>query len=348
MPAMFTAKGMLSTLPPHLIIIATAGSSVTVTNGSITIIPTQTSGTTDTWGCDLPSLGIWLVSDGITSRSISVTKIQAYRINFTIPDGKTVTPTDNIQTWLSCADVTGVSYTTINQVLADSTLMDTLFSSENASDYLARSTTWASSVVANATAMTKIGNNDYCSEVLLANSTWLTAICGSSNYAKILIITNPNMTSKTAPAGNRIGASSETAYGVLYAFNGASFNLTAANTFWSTSPAKNAYCWYSKDNTDFSVFKVRFKTSQDQNASGVSVTIAIIGSNDGTNWTTIKSFTKTDPYYSSSTLNFNENIPYNETSNYRYWGIKYTANTLPYAVASEVHFYGRIKKNLVA
>lgn len=60
-----------------------------------------------------------------------------------IPEGATVTPTDDIQTWLACANITDKSYTTLAEVLADRETFETLIADSNACDYMARSTTWA-------------------------------------------------------------------------------------------------------------------------------------------------------------------------------------------------------------
>jgi hypothetical protein len=60
-----------------------------------------------------------------------------------IPDGRTVLPTDDIQIWLHCADIWDKSYTTLAEVLADTDTLLALISSNNAVDYMVRSTTWA-------------------------------------------------------------------------------------------------------------------------------------------------------------------------------------------------------------
>ena len=63
-----------------------------------------------------------------------------------IPDGRTVTPTDDIQIWLHCADIWDKSYTTLAEVLNDTDTLSALMASDNAVDYLVRSTSWAVSV----------------------------------------------------------------------------------------------------------------------------------------------------------------------------------------------------------
>ncbi len=68
---------------------------------------------------------------------------QIFGQTHTIPDGRTVTPTDDIQIWLNCADIWDKTYTTLAEVLADTTTLLALINSPNAVDYMVRSTTWA-------------------------------------------------------------------------------------------------------------------------------------------------------------------------------------------------------------
>ena len=55
------------------------------------------------------------------------------------PNGSTVTPVNDVQIWISCANVRDKNYTTLAEVLADVQLLATLMSSENAVNYLVRS-----------------------------------------------------------------------------------------------------------------------------------------------------------------------------------------------------------------
>jgi hypothetical protein len=105
------------------------------------------------------------------------------------------------------------NYTTISQVLSDTTTLQTLISSNNANDYLVRSTSWVSNVCGNSTAMSYIGLNNYSANTLLADSTWCTAICNSTYFESVLNVKIPTMTSNTTPSGT-CGAktNSDTAY----------------------------------------------------------------------------------------------------------------------------------------
>lgn len=96
-----------------------------------------------------------------------------------VPDGDTVTPTDDVETWLSCAGIDDKSYTTLSDILSDSITFNALLGDSNACKYMARSTTWASTLCAEQYAMNMIGQYDVCCDALLANATWNTAINNS-------------------------------------------------------------------------------------------------------------------------------------------------------------------------
>ena len=59
-----------------------------------------------------------------------------------IPDGRTVLPTDDIQIWLHCANIWNKTYTTLAEVLADTDTLLALINSNNAVDYMVRSTSF--------------------------------------------------------------------------------------------------------------------------------------------------------------------------------------------------------------
>ena len=206
-----------------------AGSTITATkSGAATQSAVCPSSSPYQVTLELPEDGTWTVSGVVSGQTFSeVVTITPYSVTLNaIPDGATVTPTDDIQTWLHCAGIFDKSYTTINQVLSDTTTLLALISSSNAVDYMVRSTTWASSVVANSTAMTYIGNNNYCANTLLANSTWRTAICNSSYFESVLNTKVPTMTSDTTPSGVVSGTSAGIYY-PWHAFDG------VAEQFWA-------------------------------------------------------------------------------------------------------------------
>lgn len=95
-----------------------------------------------------PSTGEWAISSTYsgnsysTSATVTSLSVQASAILRLRPNGATATPTDDIQTWLQCGGIFDKSYTTLSEVLADSTTLSTLINDHNAVDYMKRSKTW--------------------------------------------------------------------------------------------------------------------------------------------------------------------------------------------------------------
>jgi hypothetical protein len=201
-----------------------AGSTITLTNGVKTY--TQVCPLSRPYKVTFENVatGVWTVrgiAQGQTiSISVTITDFEALLAD--LPEGSTATPTDDIQIWLHCADIWDKNYTSISEIFSDASTLQTLIASNNAADYMARSTNWASSVCANSNAMTYIGVNDYCANKLLANSTWCTAICNSIYFESVLNAKVPTMTSNTAPSGTANSSSNNSNSAAYYAFDGAS------------------------------------------------------------------------------------------------------------------------------
>lgn len=269
------------------------GQQITITDSSDVVVGTTSFGGSGTASFVVKEPDTYTASvtyGGNTfSESANVTAQETYNLTITlIPDGATVTPTDVIQTWLQCAGIFNKTYTTISQVLADSTSLLALISDTNAVDYMARSTTWANSVVANSTAMGYIGNNDYCANKLLSNSTWLNAICNSTYFESVLNVKVPTMTSATTPSGEVIASGSYNTYNdwaPWKTFKG----LTAGN---QTSDCVE----YTHSGTRFVAYKFtsankswlcRFTTYGLQLTTLAPNIFFVDGSNDGSNWTNV-------------------------------------------------------------
>lgn len=168
--------------------------------------------------------------------------LQFYGRSF-IPSGKTVTPVNDVSTWLSCAE-RSESYTELSQVLADTTVLTALLQSNNANDYLARSTAWASDVCADSTAMTIIGANDYCADTLLADNTWCNAICNSAYFESVLNIKVPEMTSNTTPSGEVFYSSMDSrSPNPWHVFNSTNYGQSYENG-WMSEEFTGAYIGY--------------------------------------------------------------------------------------------------------
>lgn len=174
-----------------------------------------------------PSTGEWTISSTYsgnsysTSATVTSLSVQASAILRLRPNGATVTPTDDIQTWLQCGGIFDkTTYTTLSDVLSDSTTLSTLINDNNAVDYLVRSTTWASGICADSTAMTYIGLNNYCANTLIADADWNTAIQNSAYFESVDNAKVPAMTSNNTPSGVCFGSSVNTGNDYYFAFNG--------------------------------------------------------------------------------------------------------------------------------
>jgi hypothetical protein len=128
------------------------GQTITIKKGSTTIGTTafSSSGSATFRVHEIGTYTAECTYSGDTyySDAVSVSAETTYPMSIdivTTPDGKTVTPTDDIQIWLACADITDKTYTTLSEVLADRETLYRLMANDNAVDYLVRSTTWAAS-----------------------------------------------------------------------------------------------------------------------------------------------------------------------------------------------------------
>ena len=246
-----------------------------------------------------------------------------------VPEGSTVTPTDDIGIWLKCAK-RSENYTTLQQVLADSTCLLALIQSQNAVNYMVRSTTWASDVCANQTAMTDIGGNNYCANTLLGNSTWVNAI-GDSTYIESVLNTKvPTLSSNT----NVLSSTVDSGLQKYYAFNG---NLTTDGQRWSTAPG-SGYIGYNFSSP------VRIHTIEVKNrVSGSNIrafkNFTLQGSNDGDNWTDIAELlnevTTNNTTWRMSTVNSN-------SYSYIRALISTAYDSTSWTNAQEIQFYGRV------
>lgn len=261
------------------------------------------------------------------------------------PNGATVTPTDDVQTWLHCANIFDKSYTTISEVVADTTTLNTLIANENANDYLVRSTTFATDICSNESAMTYIGLNDYCANKLLSDSTWLEAICNSAYFEKVLNALVLPMTSNTEPSGYEASSSSNYDNSNLpyKAFDG----ITDASSEWGASNGSknNSYIQIKIKNAKvIKLIKIDMDYRASTNFYGTGI-FDLLASNTGdfngeeVNLTPSHlTIEKMDSKYSINEM-INNNTAYQY---YRIKTIQYNCNYLSgYAVLNNVQFYGR-------
>ena len=249
-----------------------------------------------------------------------------------IPDGRTVEPTDDIQIWLHCANIWNKSYTTLAEVLTDTDTLLALITSNNAVDYMVRSTTWASGVSADSSAMTYIGQNNYCANALIADETWCEALA-NSEYAKFVFnIYVPIMTDNTHPSGvasaSSIYAGDVSNYGAWRAFDG---NDVGGTPLASTQQASHG--WFQYQFTEPVIIKAVHYKGQDSLWSSRNPSGYLQGSNDGATYDNIKAVN----YRSAQVVNDAiENT--NSYNRYRFYN---SSSSSEYLTAATIQFYGR-------
>ena len=155
------------------------GETVTCSHGTKTYSKVATSSGTLEFSVD--EEGTWTISSmGFSDTADVVLNYPAELVS--IPDGETVLPTDDIEKWLLCADIKDKSYTTLNEVLADSETYNALLGDSNACAYMKRSTTWSTDICASQYAMNLLGQYDTACDALLSDATWTTALNNSSYW----------------------------------------------------------------------------------------------------------------------------------------------------------------------
>lgn len=276
----------------------------------------------------LPDQGVWTISGSYAGETFTEpVTITAYQATLSsIPNGETATPTDDIQTWLHCADIWDKNYTTISEVLGDTTSLLALISSNNAADYLARSSSWALDVCSNMNAMTYIGADDYCAIALLKSSDWITYIGQSMYFDSVLTTKVPTMTSDTTPSGI---ASASTIYSNSYRAWRAFDGNTAQYWCSANGAVTNQYVQYAFPD-DVIVARVNYKFN-----SKVAKNCIIQSSKYGNEWDDVKAFTAT----ADSTAHL---LVLDQSYHGNYWRLfMENAYSTDYIYLSQLQFWGR-------
>ena len=313
-----------------------AGATISCTDGTTTYQKTCPSSSPFEVIFDSIPVGTWTISGTAegTLFSTQFTVVDFETALNAIPEGSTVIPTDDVQTWLHCANIWDKAYTTISEVLADASTLQALIASTNANDYLVRSTSWATAITTDQSAMSYIGLNDYCSNLLLADTDWSDAICNSTYFESVLTTKVPTMTDYTTPSGV------VTSSGENIANNAAWKAFNDSSEFWqSTEVSSNTYIQY-EFTSEVLIKKVTFK----QFSSGTkSCDMYIKGANDGT-FSTLETITISLIANSETSYNLNSN-----TSKYKKIrlqnvdtnGTRIGSDNRNYDVTPRIQFYGR-------
>lgn len=289
----------------------------------------QQTGTYDPSEAWVAIIGLTTKNTGLYGQTINITKTSG------TPDGSSVIPANNIQTWLLCAGITNKDYTTIDQVLADSTTYAALLSSNNACNYLVRSTSWVDAIASDSDAMTELGQHDYACNTLLANYIWAYTIANSTYFESVLNAKVPTMTSDTTPSGT---ASAINQYSASYAAWKAFDNNDSTAWIGSTgSAASYSNRWIGYAFTNPLTIK-RMYVKFDAYTTSASYKVQAY---DGTNWVDISDVnTSLDGY----TFVNSKSQRY---SQYRLFIVSQTVTSSSYysGRVSTLQFYGRYESS---
>ena len=305
------------------------GETITCSHG--TKIYSKTAPSTGTVDFTVYEEGTWTISCTIGADTYSTTAeidLTASAVLDAIPNGETVLPTDDVETWLDCAGITDEAYTTISQVLGDSETYNALLGDSNACAYMKRSTTWSTDICADQYAMNLLGQYDTACDALLSDATWASAIANSTYVESVVTPLVPKMTSNTAPSGEVFGSNIASATPKYTAFD------RDTSTVVNNDSGIQIELGYKFD----SATKVYFASVTNRtNATPYAIKdFTIKGSADGTTYTDLGSGTATNTSGATTrvVLSDNTNCLYFKMANT-------TAYDSSYVRVAEVQFYGR-------
>ena len=234
------------------------------------------------------------------------------------------------------------NYTTINEVLADTSTLETLINTPQSCNYLAASTDWATSVANNEDAMTYIGANDSCADKLYSEVEWAKAMASSQYYDKVLEPLVPPMTSSTQPSGqvtaiSCYGGNCDTSqYAAWHAFTGVDTGVWEDS--WQSQSATNPWITYMFPQK-VSAVKIYMSFLKAKNATSIfnNGLFKVQASNDNSNWTDLTDTIAFDVSIAEATATFNTNAKYQY---YRFYWV--TPNQGGgYGNVGMIQYYGR-------
>lgn len=272
------------------------------------------------------------------SADVEVTEETTYYVVFGEYDGATVEPTDNVTTWLNCANIEDPTITTLSDVLGNRPLFEKLLANSNACKYMSRSTTWSANdagIVKSQDAMSLIGKYSYCSKSLLSNTEWLNAIFASVYFEEIMNVSVPNMKSNTEPKGT-VSASTNysSTYAAYKAFDGR--NVTSSYNGWKPKNISgNEWIQYK-----FTKPVIISKLKISRGVANTSTTFKVQASND--NFVNDSHDILSEKTISQTKSGEIFYIPLNNTSEYLYYRVTLISSTVSYtsSYGFKIQFYG--------
>ena len=157
--------------------------------------------------------------------------------------GTTIEPVNDVSIWQRCADLT-TTYTTVAQILADTTTLKTLLYNSNAKEYMIRSTTIMTAVIADSNAISILDNG--------------------------MPYINPDMSSATTPYGN-VSMSFTNNYNYYGIFN--SGEVTTSSSYYYTAGNGGWIIWVTNAEKGVVPYKFTIKDTYGQNVKAMIIGI---------------------------------------------------------------------------
>ena len=315
------------------VITTDAGCTVTLVKGGTTITAVEVS--SGVYEASFDEYGTWQVNNVTLgySRNFTVDAVKVYNLSF-IPDGRTITPVNDVQTLLHCAGIFDKGYTVLSQLIADNASLYTVITDNNAIDYLVRSTAFASGICGDSNAMTYIGSDNYAADTLLADATWLNAIINSAYMESVLNVKVPTMTSNTTPSGVCISDGASTGYDNYKAFNG----TITGNGWFNGTTANEHYIGY-QFTSSAKIYAAKYNMIGGSNAVH-SYSDKIEGSNDGLTWTDVSASFTVSGTQNDTITGTAPSIAPDDYTYYRLYQSWISGGKMSFEVKS-LQFYGR-------
>ena len=285
----------------------------------------------------------------ITSDNIVNKTILHFELNLFL-DGLVAMPLNDIATWLktnSTGETSSKGYTTLAQVIADTTTLNNLMANKSAMQYLARSTGFADEGCASETFMTYLGKSTYLDSTVLNSDIWVTAVCNSTYFELVLNVKVPTMTSNNAPTGIAFASSNYKSNYAFRAFDGIGGD---------SNNISYSYRWVAEERTNFVEQFIGYKFVNPMKCKKITIkffrdgyslettTFNVEASNNNIDWTDISTdIIINDP--NNQNLYFKVELPLNTKESYLYYRLLFKSPTTyfngKYTVAIwEMQFYG--------
>ena len=274
------------------------------------------------------------------------------QVTESIPDGAVVIPINDVTTWLKTGGISKkYSYTTIEQVISDTTCTESLMNNENAMKYLTRSTEFADVICESETAITYLGDSAYVDDTVLNSDIWLESVCNSAYFESVLCDKVPTMTSNTEPEGEAICSSYFSSGAFSYPPYKAFDKVITDVSGWSpviTNHSPDEYeqpAWIGYKFKEPTCIKCFVLTNRENTVYSIGK-FKLQASNDGNNWVdltddiTNSNITPKEVYCKKIVKNSNSYLYYRI---YAYYSAKYaeTENKAYYIECGELQLYGR-------